>query len=128
MDTCCVSFWKLFGFYDDFLSCAEADSHGLPVQQTIVLPLLQCIDKVIDVFVQVQLVVRLWETVEIPQCSSSYSCLDPVVDFPVVAQMQIPFFRLSTFIVQVQQFSSAHVEETAVLPQLHLVEIFGPGC
>ena len=42
------------------ISCrgAEADFHGLAVQQTIVLPLLQYIDKVIDVFVQVQLVVR----------------------------------------------------------------------
>ena len=35
----------------------EADSHGLAVQQTIVIPLLQYIDKVIDFFVQVQLVV-----------------------------------------------------------------------
>ena len=36
----------------------EADSHGLAVQKTIVNPLLQYIDKVIDFFVQVQLVVR----------------------------------------------------------------------
>ena len=36
----------------------RGDSHGLAVQQTIVLPLLQSIDKEIDVFVQVQLVVR----------------------------------------------------------------------
>ena len=42
------------------ISCrgAEADSYGLAVQQTIVLPLLHFSDKVIDVFVQVQLVVR----------------------------------------------------------------------
>ena len=74
---------------------------------------------------------QLWETFEIPQCSSSYSCLDPVVDIPFVAQMQIPlvrlpsrfsscstFIRWSTLLLQVQQFSSAHVEETAELPQL----------
>ena len=50
-----------FQFIDSCgISCrgAEADSRGLAVQQTIVLLLLQYIDKVIDVFVQVQLVVR----------------------------------------------------------------------
>ena len=78
---------------------------------------------------------ELQKTAEIRSCSSSM-----VVDIPVVAQMHIPLVRIpsrfsscstlirwSTFVVQVQQFSNAHVEETAELPQLHLVEFFGQG-
>ena len=81
----------------------EADSHGLAVQQTTVIPLLQYIDKVVDM------------PVVFNDMLGSYSCLDPVVDILVVAQMQIPLVQLpsrfshcstlirwSTFIVQVQ--------------------------
>ena len=65
------------------VSCcgAEADFHGLAVQQTIVLPLLQYIDKVIDVLCRSSwLCVQLWDTVEIPQlrpflpCTRSLTC------------------------------------------------------
>ena len=60
------------------ISCrgAEADSLRLAVQQTIVLPLLQYIDKAIAVFVQVQQVLggSLWRQ------SRSHSCSSLIVD------------------------------------------------
>ena len=65
LDSCYVSLRRLFGFrlqktvespqlqffmvVDISCRVAEADSHGLAVQQTIVLPLLQFSDKMIDV-------------------------------------------------------------------------------
>ena len=72
-------------------SCRGAEGN-LAVQQTIVLPLLQYIDKVIDVFVQVQLVVR--SCGRLSRACSSFSCLDPVVVIRVVAHMQIPLVHL----------------------------------
>ena len=114
------------------ISCrgTEADSHGLAVQQTKVLLLLQYIDKVIAVFCAGPAGrALLRETFEIPHCSSSYSCLDPVVDILVVAQVQIPlvllpsrFSSCSTPIRWSTFFCAGpavlEVEETAELPQL----------
>ena len=115
------------------ISCrgAEADSHGLAIQQTIVLPTLQYIDKVVDVFVQVHLVVRSCGNSRYPTVQlvlfvfgpgRRHSCRGADADSlgPVTSLFSScsTLIRWSTFFVQVQQFSSAHVEETAELPQL----------
>ena len=93
----------------------EADSHGLAVQQTIVNLLLQYIDKVIDFFVQVQLVVRSCGNSRDPTVQLVVFVLGPGrrhscrgADADSLGPVTIVFLpllyidKVSTFIVQVQ--------------------------
>ena len=96
---------------------------------TMWIPQLQFIDKVIDVGYAgpANLGAAVRRQSRSHSCGSSHS-FDNVVVIPVVAQMQIPLVRFllcfsscstlirwSTSVVQVQQFSSPDVEETAEL-------------
>ena len=65
-------------------SCCSADHNYPPVAlRCQVVVVLLCRSSRFFVLVCVK-------PVETPQCSSSYSCLDKVVDTPAVAQMQFP--------------------------------------
>ena len=114
------------------------------VQKTVEVLQLALIDKVDDVPV-VQVVVWFSRTVKVPQIQFFALTEDiPVASrlstFPSWRRGSFPWSwtplrfsscssltRWSTFVVQVLQFSGAVVEETAELPQLQLVELFGQG-
>ena len=89
----------------------------------IVFLQLQFIDKVIDV----GYAGPANSGVAVRRQSRSHSCGSSYSFDNVVVYSCSTLIRWSTFVVQVQQFSSAYVEETAELPQVHLVE-FWTGC
>ena len=65
----------------------------LTVQKTIVIPLTQYIDMVVDVPVgQVQQIPRVLSVT--PQLHASYSFLDNVVDMPVVFNDRCPYLSV----------------------------------
>ena len=110
-----------------FLHGAEADFHGLAVQQTIGIPQLQFLNEVIDV----------------PCCAKSFTCpfcattgaLVSVAHqqgrlHPVVPQRLIPMVLFVQTIIEmrvVQVLMGAVVEETVELPRLHLLRNSSSG-